>query len=177
MFEKALVGSKGYWGWMSFLAALIFVPPMLMQDLDHVRLLQYLSLPVALGLLLEGFGLYRHAGYLRSASGEANAAGREQDSTFGKTYLARNIGLAATIALVLLFAGFAPSGAMGLGLWALISVSIIVLAVVGRALFYVVVIPTTMPGAFFWKNAGFEEHARDSGLAGMRQVGVQILEH
>lgn len=45
-------------------------------------------------------------------------------------------------------------------------------ALVGRALFYVLVIPTTMPGAFFWRNPGFEEHARATGLAKMPQVGV-----
>ena len=44
-------------------------------------------------------------------------------------------------------------------------------------LFYVLVIPTTMPGAFFWKNKGFEEHARDIGLANMPQVGVAPLRH
>jgi len=48
----------------------------------------------------------------------------------------------------------------------------LVTAVVGRALFYVLVIPTTMPGAFFWKNKGFQEHARETGLANMPQVGV-----
>ncbi len=32
--------------------------------------------------------------------------------------------------------------------------------------------PTTMPGAFFWRNKGFVEHARDTGLADMPQVGV-----
>jgi hypothetical protein len=36
----------------------------------------------------------------------------------------------------------------------------------------VLVIPTTMPGAFFWRNQGFEEHARKTGLAKMPQVGV-----
>jgi hypothetical protein len=36
----------------------------------------------------------------------------------------------------------------------------------------VLVIPTTMPGAFFWRNRGFEEHARKTGLAAMPQVGV-----
>jgi hypothetical protein len=45
-------------------------------------------------------------------------------------------------------------------------------SLISRALFYVLVIPTTMPGAFFWKNKGFEEHARDIGLANMPQVGV-----
>jgi hypothetical protein len=39
------------------------------------------------------------------------------------------------------------------------------------------VIPTTMPGAFFWKNKGFEQHARDIGLANMPQVGVAPLRH
>ena len=29
-----------------------------------------------------------------------------------------------------------------------------------------------MPGAFFWKNKAFEEHARESGLVDMEQVGV-----
>ena len=43
---------------------------------------------------------------------------------------------------------------------------------VGRALFYVVVVPTTMPGAFFWKNKGFEEHAREIGLADNPAVGI-----
>jgi UPF0716 family protein affecting phage T7 exclusion len=45
-------------------------------------------------------------------------------------------------------------------------------AIIGRALFYVLVIPTTMPGAFFWRNKGFQEHAREIGLADMPQTGV-----
>ena len=159
------------------LAALIFVPVMLIQGLDYVRLVQFLSLPIALGLLLEAFGLYRHARHLKSGVGEADAAGQQQLTTFGKTYLARNIGLGVNAALVLTLAGFSLSGAVGLSLWAIIAVAITGLAVVGRALFYAVVIPTTMPGAFFWNNPGFQDHARHSGLAEMPQVGVQIVEH
>jgi len=49
---------------------------------------------------------------------------------------------------------------------------IVATACIGRALFYVLVIPTTMPGAFFWRNQGFEDHARETGLARMPQVGV-----
>lgn len=49
--------------------------------------------------------------------------------------------------------------------------------IISRALFYVVVIPTTMPGAFFWKNAGFVEHAREVGLANMPQMGVAYETH
>lgn len=57
-----------------------------------------------------------------------------------------------------------------LGLLALVS------AVIGRALFYVVV-PTTMPGAFFWRNRDFVEHAREVGLAEMPQLGVAHERH
>jgi DMSO reductase anchor subunit len=158
-------------------AALIFVPFMLIQGLDYVRLLQFLALPIALGLVLEGFGLYRHARHLKSDVGEADAAGQQQLTTFGKTYLARNIGLGVNTVLVLTLAGLSLPGVVGLSLWAIIAISITALAVVGRALFYAVVIPTTMPGAFFWKNPGFQDHARHSGLAELQQVGVQIVEH
>ena len=34
-----------------------------------------------------------------------------------------------------------------------------------------------MPGAFFWKNQGFVEHARDVGLADMPQMGVEHERH
>jgi len=50
--------------------------------------------------------------------------------------------------------------------------SMLAMTIISRALFYVLVIPTTMPGAFFWKNRAFEEHARETGLANMPQVGV-----
>jgi len=54
---------------------------------------------------------------------------------------------------------------------------VIVAVILGRALFYVVVIPTTMPGAFFWKNQGFVDHAREVGLADMQQLGVAYERH
>ena len=34
-----------------------------------------------------------------------------------------------------------------------------------------------MPGAFFWRNRGFVEHARETGLADMPQVGVVYDKH
>jgi hypothetical protein len=61
--------------------------------------------------------------------------------------------------------------------WALVGAVTLFTSLIGRALFYVLVIPTTMPGAFFWKNKGFEEHARQIGLARMPQVGVAPLRH
>jgi len=159
------------------LAAMIFVPLLALQGGDYVSLLQMLALPMALGMALEGFGLYRHACHLKTGAGEGDAAHQEQRTTFGKTYLGRNLALGLNAVLLLALAGAAVSGAAGLTLWALLALSIIATALVGRALFYVLVIPTTMPGAFFWKNPAFQDHARDVGLAEMPQLGVQISNH
>jgi len=66
----------------------------------------------------------------------------------------------------------AVDGVAGLILWGVLAVLVVVTALAGRALFYALVIPTTMPGAFFWRNPGFQEHARETGLANMPHVGV-----
>jgi len=34
-----------------------------------------------------------------------------------------------------------------------------------------------MPGAYFWRNPGFVEHAREIGLARMPQVGIAYEGH
>jgi DMSO reductase anchor subunit len=65
----------------------------------------------------------------------------------------------------------------GLSGWAMaLVIGALLLAVAGdaieRSLFYLLVIPTTMPGAMFLKNTGFEQLARDTGLAENRAVGV-----
>jgi len=70
------------------------------------------------------------------------------------------------------FCLWSPSGWLAAVIGVSSSLAIVTALLAGRALFYVLVIPTTMPGAFFWKNKGFEEHARDIGLAEMPQVGV-----
>ena len=91
---------------------------------------------------------------------------------FGKTYVLRNALIAAS-ALVLASVGLVFGGsATGLVLLALAVPAVFAALLIGRCLFYILVIPTTMPGTFFWKNKGFEEHARDVGLANMPQVGV-----
>jgi hypothetical protein len=103
-----------------------------------------------------------------------------QNTTFGKTFLLRNALLGANLLLAVgvlaaLAAGY--SGAWALAGLALAGSLLVLTSLIGRALFYVLVIPTTMPGAFFWKNKGFEEHARAIGLANMPQVGVVPLRH
>ena len=65
-----------------------------------------------------------------------------------------------------------PGGMPGLLLWLALGAVVLATAITGRSLFYALVIPTTMPGAFFWRNRGFEDHARETGLAEMPQVGV-----
>ncbi len=69
------------------------------------------------------------------------------------------------------------SESITVAVWLSLSLVNIVTAVIGRALFYNLVIPTTMPGAFFWKNKGFEQHARDVGLADNPACGVAPLAH
>ena len=64
------------------------------------------------------------------------------------------------------------SGVIGAVSGVVLTLSLLASSIISRALFYVLVIPTTMPGAFFWRNKGFEEHARETGLAKMPQVGV-----
>jgi len=131
---------------------------------------------LALGLALEGFGLIMHNRDLSAAEHEGAASHYIQQTTFGKTYLLRNtllglnLLLTGSLAASAYFGDF--TGVLAMLGWALVAITLVATSVIGRALFYVLVIPTTMPGAFFWKNKGFEEHARDIGLADMPQVGV-----
>ena len=137
----------------------------------------YLAWPMVVGMLLEGVGLFVHARALKRGMGEGAASHYEQTTTFGYTYLARNItfGLAAVAITALTFSG--AGGGLGLTLWIATALAIVAASTAGRMLFYALVIPTTMPGAFFWRNRGFEEHARATGLAAMPQVGVVMDGH
>ncbi|WP_284618771.1 DmsC/YnfH family molybdoenzyme membrane anchor subunit [Aquabacterium humicola] len=135
---------------------------------------------LTLGLAIESIGHVAHAKAMGTAEHEGGAAYYIQSTTFGKTYHLRNallgvnLLLAATLLTVLAAEG---ASAYTLAGWALVGVVTVFTSLVSRALFYVLVIPTTMPGAFFWKNKAFEEHARDIGLANMPQVGVAPLRH
>jgi DMSO reductase anchor subunit len=136
---------------------------------------------LALGLLIEGVGHTAHARTMGRAEHEGGASYYIQTTTFGKTFALRNalLGVNVLLACGLLTTMLAQDG---LGLvtllgWAVVGATAVVTSLIGRALFYVLVIPTTMPGAFFWKNKGFEDHARDIGLANLPQVGVAPLRH
>jgi len=127
---------------------------------------------VIFGLVMEVIGLYFHKKDLIASGGEGAAAYFEQSTKFGRTYLARNYGLFSALLLVAIMLVTNIDGAAALFLWFSAALIILLTAVVGRALFYALVMPTTMPGAFFWRNKKFEEHARETGLAEMPQVGV-----
>ncbi len=124
------------------------------------------------GLLIEAIGLFFHAKAMTAAEHEGAASHYIQSTVFGKTYFLRNALLivAITISSLLLLSG--EQGLLFYCGWGFVGVMAIITSIVGRTLFYVLVVPTTMPGAFFWKNKGFEEHARDIGLADKPQVGI-----
>jgi len=129
---------------------------------------------IAVGLVFEITGLASHAKALKSASSEGAASYYLQTTRYGKTYWLRN----ALLLLALLLSGIMLFGSYHtVFAYSLLCVIAMTSNIIGRALFYVVVIPTTMPGAFFWKNEGFIEHAREVGLADMPQMGVAYERH
>lgn len=131
-----------------------------------------------LGLVIEAIGLIGHNRTLNKSEDEGGAAHYIQNTTFGKTYVFRNVLLGLNIVAGSILLGLVLLGYSGPAV--LIPCAVIALlncftAAIGRALFYILVIPTTMPGAFFWKNKGFEQHARDIGLADNPATGVAQL--
>ncbi len=165
-----------FYGSMLTLGALVvgvvYAAVLASQGESFASLLTVLAWTMALGLAIEGLGLIAHARDLSHRGGEGAASHMVQRTTYGNTYLLRNIGLALSLALVVALGVTHLDGAAGLWAWIITAALIVATATIGRALFYVLVIPTTMPGAFFWRNKGFEEHARETGLANMPQVGV-----
>ena len=128
----------------------------------------------AAGLALEGTGLIAHARAMRRRGDEGAASCYEQSTRYGYPYWLRNVLLGCAVLLAL---GMTVTGSTDPLAFGVLGTMVLVSAVLGRALFYVLVIPTTMPGAFFWKNRGFVEHAREVGLAEMPQVGVVYDRH
>jgi DMSO reductase anchor subunit len=157
--------------------AIVYASVNLIQGKPVAELLGWLALPVVFGLVLEGIGLWCHARDLTRRGDEGAASHYEQTTTFGKTYLARNIALLLAIAAAAALAVARPEGVAALGLWAGAALLILATSTVGRMLFYALVIPTTMPGAFFWRNKAFQEHAQKVGLAARPQTGVALDAH
>ncbi len=133
-----------------------------------------LSYVLGAGIVIEGIGLLFHAHNLHDSQSEASASFYQQHTTYGYPYWIRNGLLLLSLPLLgamLFFNHFSVT------VLTVLTAMILLSAIIGRALFYVVVIPTTMPGAFFWRNRGFVEHALDSGLSSMPQLGVEAPRH
>lgn len=154
------------------LLTLVYAGVQLANGESWTQLAPVMAAIIFLGLLLEAIGLYAHQNDLLEQGGEGAAAQFEQTTAFAYTYLARNYGLASAMVLTLFMMGMSLGDTAALVLWLASAVVIVLTAVTGRALFYALVMPTTMPGAFFWRNKKFQEHARETGLAKMPQVGV-----
>jgi len=130
------------------------------------------------GMVIEAVGLVIHSYQLNRNENEGGAAHYIQCTTFGKTYLLRNSLLALNIITAITLFSLQTIEYIDsslLLLWLILALINVFTATIGRALFYILVIPTTMPGAFFWKNKGFEQHARDIGLADNPATGVAAL--
>jgi len=156
----------------ALLTALFFTPVFIYNAQPVESLLQLVAIMMAAGLAIEGIGHFFHARHLNVKGREGAVSYYEQVTTFGKTYLLRNVLLLVNLISVSALIFVSSESAFSLALWGVLALSVISIAVISRAMFYVMVVPTTMPGAFFWKNKGFEEHARETGLASVVQAGV-----
>lgn len=166
--------ATSFWGGSLTLgAALVMIVTGLTTGLDANRtLIETLALVALIGLAMEATGHLFHGRDMRRQGGEGAASHYEQITTYGYSYQFRNVLLAVNLLAVGAIALTGLSGVTGAVSGIALVLSLLASSIISRALFYVLVIPTTMPGAFFWRNKGFQEHARETGLAEMPQVGV-----
>ena len=159
------------------LIGLLNVPYLISSGGEYSRLLSTLAPVLVAGLIIESIGLYFHARDLTGVEHEGAVSHYIQTTTFGKSYLLRNVLLGLNAVLIVALALAAVEGWLTLSLWMVAAAGLLLTSLIGRALFSVLVVPTTMPGAFFWKNKGFEDHAREIGLAANPAVGVVMHFH
>ena len=173
-------GSAFFGTALSFGALIIAVVSVCILPLEAVEtqfLLQSLAAVMVVGLAIEGIGHITHAKAMQGAEHEGSASYYQQITEYGKSYSFRNGLLALNLVLASVVAVMALPDMAVYALVIILLLSMSVMAALGRSLFFVLVIPTTMPGAFFWKNKGFVEHARATGLADAPQHGVAYERH
>lgn len=162
-------------GTVALLSVLVTETPSIASSISIIK---FASLALFSGLALEFVGLIAHAKSMREAPHEGAASFYIQETTFGKTYLLRNAVSVLNLLLTLAVLVFPFPPITTLILWGMVSLLVFANSIVSRALFYILVVPTTMPGAFFWKNKGFEQHAKDIGLAAsMPSAGIVDSAH
>jgi len=111
---------------------------------------------IGLGLMIEGLGHILHAHDMKAATNEGAASYYQQVTQYGKSYILRNILLALNLALVvtLTFTEITSILDPAFILIVVLVIAMLVMGLFGRSLFFVLVIPTTMPGAFSGKTRG-----------------------
>lgn len=171
----AFFGSMLSLGTLSIASVCVLTQPLAAESSQI--LLHALVLIIMAGLALEGIGHLAHAHDMRHSNHEGAASYYRQVTQYGKSYRFRNALLVTSLLLTLLLTVHGFSDDFGLIAGLALLLSMLTHSVFSRSLFFVLVIPTTMPGAFFWKNSGFIEHARETGLADMPQHGVAYERH
>ncbi len=159
------------------LLGLLGVPTLMLTGQPAAGLVVLSAAMVFAGVVLESVGLWRHANDMNLANNEGSASHYIQSTVFGKSYALRNTLLGVNLLLAAALFIWPEPTLVSAAVSAALLLTAATVAIIGRTLFYVLVVPTTMPGAFFWKNKDFEEHAREIGLAHMPQVGVVYDNH
>jgi len=144
----------------------------LLKDGTLGPLLNLLAWPLTAGLTLQGISLYVHGKDLNRRGEEAAVSRMLMTGTHGKIHRLRLCvwGVLMTASLVITLIPL--HGKISFAAWVLVFVVALFNEIIGRALFYVLVVPTTVPRAFFWGNERFKTGALKSGLAALPQVGV-----
>ena len=171
-------GTAFFGSMLSLGASIILTVSLIVMPLASLtELTPTLAMIITVGVLIEGIGHIAHARDMKAINNEGAASYYCQTTQYGKSYLLRNglLLISLVMASVIIFTGV--SGVFGLIIVAILAIILMLMAAFGRSLFFVLVIPTTMPGAFFWKNNGFVEHARETGLADAPQHGVVYERH
>jgi DMSO reductase anchor subunit len=171
----AFLGTTLSFGGLILATACFFMLPL--QSSVEQLLIHILYGVIGLGLVIEGLGHCLHAHDMKAAKNEGAASYYRQVTQYGKSYILRNVLLVLNLILLISLVTVNVTSTTATVLMLVLIFSMLSMLILGRSLFFVLVIPTTMPGAFFWKNEGFVEHARDTGLADMEQVGVVYERH
>ncbi len=139
--------------------------------------LSLLALILVGGLVLQAVSLCAHFRYLEKRGDEAIVSRTLMLSGYGKSYWLRWISLGALFSLAAAFSLMHWEGGWAVTVWWCMLGLALLHETIGRALFYVLVVPTTHPTSFFFGNKVFETHARKTGLADMPQTGVYPEAH
>ncbi|MGB5096473.1 MAG: DmsC/YnfH family molybdoenzyme membrane anchor subunit [Porticoccaceae bacterium] len=160
----------------ALLTGVVALPALVIMGVNAAPLAAVLAALICSGQLLEAIGHAAHARAMKTLGKEGSVSWFLQTTRYYYPWLLRNgllaLNIVVTAALTLIAAAGALSGWGAILAWLLLAPGLIAAAAIGRSLFFVVVIPTTMPGAFFWKNQDFVDHARATGLVDREQVGV-----